>query len=736
MRSLLRQFRRAPGRVITSVLALALAVGAIGVLAIPTVSEGTLHQLAAEDGLADIVVTTSPLSPDQLHRVAGIDGVTAAEGAIDRAVRLADGRHARLVGLDIGPDQTINRLHLDAGALPRQHGEVVTSADLAPVGAQVEIGGVSLTVVGHGGTIWWSGSTALFTDLDTAAMVTGLAGTNTLAITAADDDIDSLRSIAASMRSALTDEGARFVDFPSFLPDGSTPIDADIAQVSQLIGMLGVVAGIVALVLLASTTNTLISERTREVAVMRALGAQSRPLRRRLRAIAVVIAAASLLIGLPLGIVIANVIARLVLEQFVGITPALAWSWPVVAGSAVFALVGARLVAARAARRVTGVALAEALRDREGAPYGRRWSERALAHLRLGSLQTRLATRASLHQRARATAVVLQIAAAVGAVVVIIGLTMSVNRYNGSVDAPWRWESLTRAEDPGLPFAVDTVSEADGAEAGVWTTGEVDGWDMDVFGLRPGTELFHPQLRDGRTIRAGSHEALVSAGFVARTDVRVGDEMLLELASGPARYLVVGTVEDGGRSVYVDRADVATDLGAPGMANTVWSADASPTMLLDVGTRTSTAGELATEDEAARHAIVLIFGSIAGVVAGVAALAVASTMAVNLYERRHALAAMRALGAGQRDLRKVVRRELLGLAALGLALGVVGGWFGTKGIIASFEASNAVDIGTVFAVSAVPVIALATLAAVSVLASLAVRSASSRSIAVTLRGAA
>ena len=43
MRALLKQFRRAPGRIVVSVFALALAVGAIGVLAIPTVSESTLH---------------------------------------------------------------------------------------------------------------------------------------------------------------------------------------------------------------------------------------------------------------------------------------------------------------------------------------------------------------------------------------------------------------------------------------------------------------------------------------------------------------------------------------------------------------------------------------------------------------------------------------------------------------------------------------------------------------------
>ena len=56
MKSMLRQFRRAPGRIAASVLALALAIGAIGVLAVPAVSEGTLHEAVGRDGLGDIIV--------------------------------------------------------------------------------------------------------------------------------------------------------------------------------------------------------------------------------------------------------------------------------------------------------------------------------------------------------------------------------------------------------------------------------------------------------------------------------------------------------------------------------------------------------------------------------------------------------------------------------------------------------------------------------------------------------
>jgi len=97
---------------------------------------------------------------------------------------------------------------------------------------------------------------------------------------------------------------------------------------------------------------------------------------------------------------------------------------------------------------------------------------------------------------------------------------------------------------------------------------------------------------------------------------------------------------------------------------------------------------------------------------------------------------MQALGARRRDLRRVVRRELATLAALGLGLGLVGGWFGTKAIIASFESSNAVDIGTVFSVPSIPVIAVATALLVMVLTMVAARAASRRPVAVTLRGAA
>jgi putative ABC transport system permease protein len=97
---------------------------------------------------------------------------------------------------------------------------------------------------------------------------------------------------------------------------------------------------------------------------------------------------------------------------------------------------------------------------------------------------------------------------------------------------------------------------------------------------------------------------------------------------------------------------------------------------------------------------------------------------------------MQALGATRRRLRGVLARELLSLGALGVAAGAVLGAFGTRAIIAAFEASNEVDIPASFSRGAVPPIVIGTAVALVLLARHSVRRAGRRPIAVVLRGAA
>ncbi len=737
MRRWLAELRRAPVRIATSIVALALAVGAIGVFAIPAVSTSSLRDAAARDRLADITLDTTDTGAPAVDALGDVPNVTAVEGQVVAHVLAADGRSLVVLGKDLST-QRLDVVAVDEGRLPDAPGEVVVADGLAGVGDRVDVTGpdggtTSLTVVGVGGTRSGTDADVVYAPTGTAAALADVSGVNRVVVAAEDTTAEALDRTADALRIRLSTDGVELTELSETRPGGRHPIEADIAQVSSLVGLLGVVAGLVALVLLGSTTNTLISERTREVAVMRALGARPRPLRRRLRRLAVGIAAVAVVIGVPLGVVVSNVIARMVLQEFVGITPGLAVSVPVMVGSALFALVGAQLVAARAARRVTRLELATALRDRDGNPYGRRRSERLAARLPGGRLLDRVAWRDGLHRRSRSLAILAQITAAVAALLTIASLATTVNEFDDAQYDGWNWATRTSVIGPGLDVD-DRVADADPrSEVAAFVAGEHDGWEVDVVGLARHTAMIDPELDAGRWFD-GPGEAVVATGYADRVGVAVGDAMDVRLASGTHEYRVTGLHPTIGRTVLLDRDGLAADLGSPGRGNVLLSLDTTPATILDGPTEVVGLSQL-NGDDSGRRAIVLIFAAIGAVVVSVAGLAVLSGLAVNVHERRRELAALQAIGGRRRHVFRVVLAELAPLAVAGCGLGLVAGYLGARAIIGSFEASNAVEIGFTFASGAIPA-AVAVVVVGSVLVSgLMVRRVTRRPPAVTLRSA-
>jgi putative ABC transport system permease protein len=742
MRQVLREIRRAPARIIVSVFALALAIGAIGVFAIPTVASSSLRNAAENDNLAEVVLGTSDTGGIDVEALLSpLDNVEDLETRIVTDVSTDDGTPEgallKVIGFD-SETQQVDLVDAEYGRLPEGPNEALVVDGVAQIGTTVAVKdfngeSTDLTVVGIGGTSYWSATSAVFTSLETARDLAGLEGFNRIAISADEVGKEELRDTAESARDLLAGEDIAMTFLPVTIADDEHPVEADIEQVSSLIGILGIVAGIVALVLLGSTTNTLITERTREVAVMRALGARSRSLRRRLRRLAVGIALAAVVIGVPLGILISNVIARMVLQEFVGVTPGIAVSLPVIAGSVLFALVGARVVAARAARRVTKIPLAPALRDRDGSPFGRRFTERLAAGLRLGGLFDRTALRNGVHRRSRSMAIVAQITAAVAALLIIASLATTINDFNAATVEPFNWVSRTSVAGPGLDIDADIADADSRSEVSIDAVGEFDGWQVDVRGVERDTLMIDRSLDQGSWF-VQPEEAVVSTGFAERVGIDVGDDIEVLLASGPASYQVTGFHPDRGRSVFVGVAPLAADLGSPGMANIVYSLDELPTVEVVGLTETILLDSL--EDSGGRAAILLIFGAIGLVVVSVAGLAVASGLAINVYERRHEFAALQAIGGRRRHVFRVVSAELIPLAVLGIGLGLFAGYIGGQAIMESFEASNAVEIGYTFATGAIPVATGVVIAGSLMLGGLMVRRVTRRPAAITLRSAA
>jgi putative ABC transport system permease protein len=747
MRRALREIRRAPARIVTSVFALALAVGAMGVFAIPPVASSALRASVDTDRMSNIVLSTTDTDGVDLAAVVGdAPNVAAYDGQVLTEIGVGATRSGALTVPLLGVDPTaqdVDVVSVRAGRLPARPGEIVVAPDVAELGDRIEAMAsdghtADLHVVGIGSTSIWSGEDVGFTTLPTARDLAGVSGYDRVVVRATDDGSAALDATTDLLRDRFSDDGVSFTSMPVTIPDGTHPIESDIRQVSTLIGFLGIVAGLVALVLLGSTTTTLITERTGEVAVMRALGARGRLVRRSLRRLAVGIAVAATVVGIPLGIVISNVIARLVLQEFVGITPGVGVSVPVVVASAVFALAGARLVAGGAARRVSRVPLATALRDRDGRPFGRRRAERITARITTGSpigaLLDRAALRNLVHRRARSAAIFAEITAAVAALLIIASLATTVNAFNDAEFEPWAWTSRTTVAGQGLDIDAAAAAADPASEPAIESVGDVAGWDVDVIGLQRGTTMIDRTV-DAGTWLAAPGEVVVSTGFAEHVGVDVGDDLTVSLATGTSTHRVAGLHPLRGRTLFVDVGELADDLGQPGRANVVLSTAASPNLDLGPLTTTTLLADR-TADDTGRMAILLIFGAIGVVVVSVAGLAVASGVAVNIFERRHEIAAIRAIGGRSRDVVRLVSAELLPLAAAGLGVGVLTGYVGSDAIMRSFENADAVEIGLVFASSAIPAAVAVVVVGCLAISLLMVRRIGRTSLAETLRTAA
>ena len=146
--------------------------------------------------------------------------------------------------------------------------------------------------------------------------------------------------------------------------DAGDPTAADRAGLIAIFGAMGGIAGAVALFVVAGTFALAIAQRRRETAVLRALGATPRQIRRLIAGEALLVSLLAGALGLLAGRPLANFIVR-VLEDRGEVGPAFAPSHspvPLVAALAMGVLI-AQVAVAAAARRAGRIPPADALRE-------------------------------------------------------------------------------------------------------------------------------------------------------------------------------------------------------------------------------------------------------------------------------------------------------------------------------------------------------------------------------------
>jgi putative ABC transport system permease protein len=256
-----------------------------------------------------------------LQTVRDVDGVDAADGSIQGFAQLVrdDGDVAQSeLGVTVGTnwidDQRLNPFQLDEGRAPAGPLEaVVDRATVDGEGWSVgesfvvlgKTGPIELTLVGaatFGAVAGIPGSTMIATDVPTAQAMFGEPGRFDSIVVARETDV-SADELAVRLQSAL---GAHDVEVVTGEADTATK-QADLREnlrfLNTFLMAFAYIALFVGMFIIYNTFSIVIAQRTRDLAMLRAIGAgRSQVLRSvLLEAVAVAIAAVALGLGLGIG---------------------------------------------------------------------------------------------------------------------------------------------------------------------------------------------------------------------------------------------------------------------------------------------------------------------------------------------------------------------------------------------------------------------------------------------------
>ncbi|GAA4066586.1 FtsX-like permease family protein [Actinomadura miaoliensis] len=358
---------------------------------------------ASEYARADVLVQGGTIDADDLYtppdgrvrldRVASRPGVAAAAGDAMVPVTAArpDGKAITAPvegGTLLRPwisDRRLNPYHLEAGRAPAADGEVAVSRHVARAGEldvgdtltlllpretrRVRIAGI-VTVQGRGSV---AAGDLVLAPPATVARTAGLpAGTwqSVWVKTAPGVPADRLRAeLARDLGGEVTVRTGASVRAAMRADTQSAG-----ASIGGAIGMLASVAIFVGLFVVANTFGTLVRQRTRRLALLSAIGATPRQIKRLIRFEALAVGAVASAGGVAAGYPVSALLTRLFAQDGFDISAADAqFGWVALLVPAAAGILVTQLAAWRAARRAARISPMQALRTTATETPGRRW---------------------------------------------------------------------------------------------------------------------------------------------------------------------------------------------------------------------------------------------------------------------------------------------------------------------------------------------------------------------------
>lgn len=358
---------------------------------------------ASEYARTDVLVQGGTVDADDIYalpdgrvrldRVASHPGVAAAAGdAVVPVTAARPGGKAITAAVEgatlLRPwiaDRRLNPYHLEAGRAPAADGEVAVSQHIARAGKvgvgdtltlllpretrRVRIAGI-VTVQGRGSV---AVGDLVLAPPDTVARAAGLPAGTWHSVWVKTAPGVSAKRLRGELARALGGEvtvrtGAAVRAAMRAGTEGAG------TSIGGAIGMLASVAIFVGLFVVANTFGTLVRQRTRRLALLGAIGATPRQLKRLIRFEALAVGAIASAGGVAAGYPVSALLTRLFAKDGFDISAADAqFGWAALLLPAAAGILVTQLAAWRAARRAAGISPMQALRTTAAETPGRRW---------------------------------------------------------------------------------------------------------------------------------------------------------------------------------------------------------------------------------------------------------------------------------------------------------------------------------------------------------------------------
>ncbi|NTW97002.1 MAG: ABC transporter permease [Oscillochloris sp.] len=722
----LRDLVMNPTRTIMVVLSITVGVSAFGtIMAARTVITTQMHDSYLAINPVSATITTEPFDDKLVDAVRRVPGVAQAQGVRSVSARVSVGpeqwQDTVLYVLPDDGEREIAIIRPWRGAWPASNQTMlVERASLGKLRAslgdtlRVKIVGQEprdLPIVGLTHDLSLppaviAGQAFGYITFDTLEWLGGPRSYNQIqvVVSAGRSDEAHIQAVAAEVERLIERSGRAVLntDVPS--PPLQHPVEMVLPTVLMVLTWLGVLSLLISSFLIINTISAILTQQTRQIGVMKALGARSDQITGLYVALAAGFGVLALLLAVPLGMLGSYLLSSFISGQLNVDIVDFSFPLPVLGFQVAAALIVPLVTAILPIRAVVGRPAREALSGDTISPSEQSPLDSILNRISALSRPTRLALRNTFRRKGRLVRTL--IALALGGAVFITVMTLRISlfttldasiasqQYDVEVQFSRSYRMAQASQSvlnvPGVTRAESLLRNTAFQLYADGTTGE----GLNLRAIPADTGMFAPRMAGGRWLQPTDRGAVVLTTnyLVKEPTTQVGDEIILRIGGRDVPLHVIGFIEEMLPPVSPAWAYVTLDaytqiMGGVGRTDTLRVAtvghdrashlqavtalerqlNADGLVLRLIHSRTEDR-DLLSERFNILTAILSIMAAIIGVVGG---LGLAGTMSMNVMERTREIGVMRAIGASDQAVRQIVLSEGLMIGGLAWLLGTI-----------------------------------------------------------------